>query len=426
MYRSSVAKPTSANSSELVQYHGGAAADGVGLVAVPGSVAMRGGRVVAAGEPSDVTRTIGRPDREVELPGQLLIPALVNAHAHLELTAVRRFEYDGSFTQWLQAVRQSYPDPADVYGQENRDYFARSAAHGARLAAGSGTRALADITRFDEVFRAQEGAGLAGVSFAELFGLGPPWSDRAAERIDEVVERAAVGSVRRGLQPHAPYSAGPAVFGAAAASGLPVATHLAESPDELRFVARGDGPFRELLRQLGKWDDRFAGHYRGGLSPVAWLASIGASRTDWLCAHCNYVSDEDIGLLADRGWSVAYCPRASEYFGHAGHRYRDMLNAGVNVALGTDSTICHGSLSVLDEMRRLYQRDRTEPQTLLAMATACGMKALGLDPADATFAEGASPGLLAVRYDAAAGVDPLAAVLASRASPLITVLELPT
>ncbi len=92
--------------------------------------------------------------------------------------------------------------------------------------------------------------------------------------------------------------------------------------------------------------------------------------------------------------SIAYCPIASEYFGHRGHRYRELLARGVNVCLGTDSMLCqppdepqpHG---ILAQMRRLLERDDVAPGLLLAMATVNGAKALGLPAGTATLRPGA-------------------------------------
>jgi len=422
MYRSSPAKPTSTNPGKIVQYNGGVVVDAADVCISPGSIAMRDGAVLAVGDAADVRRVAGEPDRIVDLPDRVLMPGLVNAHVHLELTAVGRRDYSGDFTDWLRQVRAAYPDPTDPMSPTNRRYFAESAAAGAKMAMQAGTRAVGDITRFDEVYRAVADAGLAGVSYVELFGIGEPWSTGAIERIEQV--RRAGGAIRaglmRGLEPHAPYSAGPGVYEAASKSGLPLCTHLAESPDELRFVADGDGPFLEMLKGIGKWAASFGAWYGKGATPATWLDGCAKPQAA-LLAHCNYVSDDDIALIAARGWSVAYCPRASDYFGHRGHRYRDMLAAGVNVALGTDSIICHGTLSILDEMRHLYQRDRFDPRQLLAMATTNGMNALHRDPRDATFGVGRAPGLLAVRYDAGSEAEPLAAALVTDEPP--TVLE---
>jgi cytosine/adenosine deaminase-related metal-dependent hydrolase len=180
---------------------------------------------------------------------------------------------------------------------------------------------------------------------------------------------------------------------AAAARGIPLATHLAESPEEREFVRAAAGPMRELLERLGIWDDSITVEVGRGASPVAHVAPVLAGASA-VVAHVNDASDADLALLAAAGPTVVYCPRASEYFGaheHFGpHRYRDMIAVGINVALGTDSLVnlpptaaktpSEGGIgmSILEEMRLLWRRDGTDPRTLLAMGTINGARALNL------------------------------------------------
>jgi len=399
-------------------YKADAVIDAAGTRAAPGAVALIGGRVLAAGEPAAVVERAGEAADARELPGRVLAPGLVNAHAHLDLTEVGPRPYEGDFVAWLRAVTAARP---------KRDTaLAKAVDRGAGLSAAAGVMTVGDIAASPAATAALERSSLRGVSYVEQFGIGIDFLSAEQEVHDQLArwaETEEAGGVTIGLQPHAPYSAGPAVYELAADAnvrdGRPISTHLAESAEELQFVAEGDGPFRDLLEELGKWRPAYRGLYSEGLHPVNWLMRSDAlaeppeKRPHWLCAHCNYVGDRQIERLAAFGASVAYCPRASDYFGHRDHRYRDMLDAGVNVCLGTDSIVCHGTLSILDEMRHLHRRDGTDPTLLLAMATVNGMRALELEPADATFAPGARPGLVAIRYDAAAGVDPLRSVLAA-------------
>lgn len=392
-----------------VNYEAGAIRDAAGRTARPGVVAVEGGRIVAAGSAGEVRRAAGKADRRVALPDRLLVPGLVNAHAHLELTDIGPRPNPGDFIAWVRMVMAERPTDAAARGAAVR--------RGAAMSRGSGVLRVGDIGAAAEPGVLRE-AGVDGVSFGELFGVGPPWDGEAIE-----AARGTAASAGMGWQPHAPYSAGPGVYEAAALSGAAVATHLAETRAELAFVAGARGPFRELLEGLGKWDDSFAGVYTGGLSPVGWLLSEAGPcgeavhRRRWLCAHCNYVDEADVALLAARGASVAYCPRASEYFGHVGHRYRDMLEAGVNVCLGTDSIVCHGTLGVIDEMRRLHERDGVDPATLLAMGTVNGARALGLAGEAGAFEPGAGPGIAALRFDPDEREDAWAQVL-RRGSPI--------
>jgi len=104
--------------------------------------------------------------------------------------------------------------------------------------------------------------------------------------------------------------------------------------------------------------------------------------------------DADLDTLAASGASVVYCPRSRDYFGHeqdsGPHRYREMLQRGINVALGTDSILNipeaqSDRLSTLDEMRLLHTRDRTDPLEALRMATTNGARALGMNESVVTF-----------------------------------------
>ena len=418
-------------------YVAGAVRDAAGVHAAPGAVALRAGRIVAAGPVEPVLQAAGPNARSFELDHRLLIPGLVNAHTHLDLTGVGYRPFTGDFVSWGKMIIGARQSSGGNYGP--------AVFTGAQLCASAGVLTVGDIAGAWQATLALRQTGLRGVSYAEVGGLGsslvrcPPSAWLSVDRSN---------GVANGIQPHAPYSTGPAMYRSAvrlaAARQMPLATHLAELHEEIEFVAAAAGPMRRFLDELGKWDDRYLAFYGGGQHPVEWLfANCGTVADErsaltpnlsqgerglaprWLLAHCNYVEDAHIRLLAEHRASVAYCPRASEYFGHRNHRYRDMLAAGVNVCLGTDSIICHGTLSILDEMRRLYQRDRTDPEILLKMATVNGMRGLGLDEKDATFAPDANPGVVAIRYDPRSGVDPLERVLSADAPPEIEVLEVP-
>jgi 5-methylthioadenosine/S-adenosylhomocysteine deaminase len=236
--------------------------------------------------------------------------------------------------------------------------------------------------------------------------------------------------VRLGLSPHAPYSAGPAVFLAAAAeAGVPLSTHLAESEDERRVVCAGSGPMCEFFRSLGAWDDVAASHFVGHASPVQ-MAMPWLVRAPWVLAHVNDCSDDDMKALASTNCSVAYCPRSSDYFEHhtafGPHRYREMLAAGINVALGTDSVLnlpvgpTSERLSTLDEIRFLFRRDGTDPALLVRMATTHGARALGLDASRFAVRPGPVAGLVAVPVDPATrGLAPAERVVRSDDAPIL-------
>jgi cytosine/adenosine deaminase-related metal-dependent hydrolase len=296
---------------------------------------------------------------------------------------------------------------------------------------------------FLEPWRALRAAGLAGVSYIECFGIGKGQPTAASRlgaflsAIEQEIEGSRAGPMRIGLQPHATNTVSPRHYrlciAEAASRGMPLATHLAETLEERRFVAEGAGPQREMLESLGLWDDSILEDFGRGRHPVTHLTPIlGEARL--LAAHVNDCPDEGIGMLAASRTTVAYCPRASAYFGaerHFGpHRYRDMLAAGIPVALGTDSIVNlppesaeagRGGISVLDEMRFLHARDGTDPLALLRMATVNGAAALRLDPSFFGLCTGSTPlGVVAVELPNGrieSGGTPLESALRSRACP---------
>ncbi len=402
------------NEGPITVIQAGAVRDAAGVNARPGAVAVRGGRVVYAGEPGGAPPGTTRIDR----PGELVLPALVNAHTHLELTSIGPQPHDGDFIDWVRMLIDRRPRGAEA--------VAAAVGQGVDQLRAAGVGAVGDIGggRFDDGagWSVLKRSAITGVAFHEVLGYEGPRGDLERQALrDRLDGERRCGGLRLGVQPHAPYTTSRGIYDtctrAAADAGLSLATHLAELREEAEFVAQARGPFRRYLERIDYWDPRIEPDYTGGLSPVQWMKPY-LERAPWLLAHCNYLSDDDITILAAAGASVAYCPTASEYFGHRGHRYRDLLNAGVNVCLGTDSIVCQPPdepqpLGVLPQMRRLHRRDRAAPDLLLRMATVNGMTGLRMDGDDAVLRPGAPARLASVRFNPDDAADPLEQVLLS-------------
>ena len=396
-------------------YRCGALLDAAGTCSRPGDLAVSNGIIDPIRQPMSASEP---PPTVVDLPEMLVMPAMVNAHAHLDLTAVGPKPYAGDFFDWARWIME--------WRQDRPEKSAEGVKLGVAMSQEAGVGWVGDIAGSDEAVKAFVHSGMAGVSFIECFGLGSRQSDaidkmrRRLAELNEWLDRAD-DLCRVGLQPHAPYSAGAALFDAAttvaAQFDLPLCTHLAETPEELQFVRDAAGPLADRLRSWGKWDETIEG---SGLHVIDWLRPQ-LARRPWLLAHCNYVDDQHIRVLAECGASVVYCPVAGDYFGHPpdGHRYRNMLAAGVNVCLGTDSILCQPAeqeqpLGIMAQIRHVYRRDgggTDLANTLLKMATVNGVKALGLDPAMATLQPGAPARLAGVRFDPKDPADPLTQVL---------------
>lgn len=375
-------------------------------------------RILAVGPPTEIDlHPRARDARTIGFPRSVLIPGLVNAHAHLDLTTVPLQAHDPAtgFMGFIEHVRAHRPrDDAEI---------ARAVRLGVALSLAGGVVAVGDIAGALASgpslvpFRVLRDSPLHGVSFLEFFALGAGEARGLAALESRVAETLASmrahDRVRVGIQPHASYSASLAGYVRAAEmaeiSSLPLSTHLAETIEERELIAHARGPFRNLLERLGLWAESLGGEFGKGLTPVEHLGPI-LARRPMLLAHVNDADDRAIATLVRTGAAVAYCPRAHEYF-HAEaslgpHRYREMLDAGVRVALGTDSAInlpasatdpTAGGISVLDDLRLLHRRDGT---ARLDLVTTHGALALGMDPDRFTLREGTLPmGISAVAVD---------------------------
>ncbi len=374
-------KSVSDRPSETRLIHARLVADGVRVQSAPGALLLRHRKVIAAGTPESIGVPFGVTVEH--MPNHALLPALVNAHTHLDLTACGPQPYSGDFDQWLDQIRRARQEMSPPQLEESVRQGVKALVRGGVAAVGD----IASQASLQACLSQLVQESVRGVVFGEVFGMGPG-RDQALRGVADLAcmaprwARSFPVGPGVGIQPHAPYSSHRQVYLAALRSGLPVSTHLAESPQELEFVRQGTGRFQRLLQGLGLWDPTEQDPAR---HPVDWLAQwlSQVPSAEILCAHCNYVDDAALDVLVDGGICVAYCPRASRYFGHADHRYRQMLAAGVPVALGTDSMVCLDTpdrLSTLDELRLLMRRDGLPLTQALAMATVNGARALGVSP----------------------------------------------
>jgi len=158
---------------------------------------------------------------------------------------------------------------------------------------------------------------------------------------------------------------------------LPVAMHLAESPEEMQLLASGNGPMREFLESKGAWD---AAAQPAGRRPLDYLQALACADRS-LVIHGNYLDDEEIAFAAEHRdrMAVVYCPRTHAWFGHKRYPLEKLLSAGALVALGTDSRASNPDLSILAEMRYIFRSfPAVAPATILELGTLAGARSLGL------------------------------------------------
>jgi cytosine/adenosine deaminase-related metal-dependent hydrolase len=302
-----------------------------------------------------------------------IMPGFINCHAHLELTYLRgqipRFT---SFTDWLSQLVAKRRDRSPVQHLD-------STLAGAEMALSSGTVLVGDISASGVSWRALKTTKLRKVVFAESLSLSAQKVLEALRAVEERVTEMEVDQLLApGVSPHSPYSVSPQLYQAVARlardKNLPLATHVAETRGELQFLQDGTGEFHEFLTRFDALPPDWV---PPRLPPVAYLAALGVLDRPALLVHCNYLDRESLLPILSSRSSVVYCPRSHAFFGHEEHPVRQLLDSGVNVALGTDSLASNSTLSLLDEMRFLFStRKDLKCSEILRMATTNGASAM--------------------------------------------------
>ncbi|HVT30800.1 MAG TPA: amidohydrolase family protein [Lacipirellulaceae bacterium] len=338
-----------------------------------GVVTIDGKRIVAVG-------TMAEGDETVDLGNVALLPGLVNTHTHLEFSYLRKplGKPGMPLVDWIRLV-------IGERGRANRSTI-DSFQHGVRESLECGVTTIGDIVT-------SVPGGLSGcdvTAFAEIIGYSRVRADSAFNHLTDQLdclmqaanESAGIEPAQSqiGISPHAPYTVSPSllkrVIRLAFERGLPVAMHVAESPDELELLGSASGPFRDLLEERSMWD---AESIPRGSRPLDYLRMISdAPRV--LAIHGNYLDDEELAFLGARRdrMSLVYCPRTHAYFEHPPYPLDRALAAGVRVALGTDSRASNPDLSLLEEMRHVAKsHPQVDPAHILSMGTLSGAEALG-------------------------------------------------
>lgn len=337
--------------------------------------------------------------QHLALPG-ILTPRFINAHTHLEFSALKQpLQPALPFQEWIAAVIQSrisrnlnVATGKVASGTEearfnsevsSSQYVEEAIGCGLQESMAGGVAAIGEITTHSVTGTlAEQFAARSVTSFCECIGLNPQSIDDQLNKC-RLHLNAQARNGRHGLSPHAPYSVDPDLFEAmidlASQKSVPVAMHLAETVDELQLLADGDGPFAGFLKERNLWPREVFGGGKTVLPFLKGLAKVPCA----LAIHCNYLNAaEQHFLAANPGISVVYCPRTHHFFGHQRHPWSQLKAAGVRVVLGTDSRASNPDLSIWKELQFVANMHPTQGiGTLLPMITSESARAIGLDPA---------------------------------------------
>jgi 5-methylthioadenosine/S-adenosylhomocysteine deaminase len=336
---------------------------------VEGAVTVRDGRIDIIGpEPPSPCDTV------IDARGAYLLPGFIQTHVHLCQTLFRSYADDLPLLEWLR--RRIWPMEA-AHSPATLRAATRLAAAELLLSGTTTALTMETVHDTDVVFEALAEIGLratVGKCMMDADADAPARLREQTQRsIDESValrkrwEGAANGRLRAAFAPRFAVSCSRGLLEAVASLSsrdrVLVHTHASESREEI-----------EVVRRLS-----------GGQSNLEYLAATGLASDQLCAAHCVWVSDQELALLAERDVKVMHCPGSNLKLGSGIAPVVEMRRRGISVSLGADGGACNNRLDMFDEMRlaATLQAVRQEPGALTArdalwMATREGARALGL------------------------------------------------
>ena len=287
------------------------------------------------------------PDARVEHLGRAILPKPVNAHTHLDLSAVA-FKA-APYTPWIGYV---------ISQRELRNLAA--AERGLESIRASNTTVFGDIVARAEVMPfllSQE--GVSGVAYWEVLGADPDQADQilqdTVEKIREWRKLERPNGIRVGLSPHTAHTVSSVLMKKLVAfaklEGLPLQIHIAESPTEFEMFQTGSGALAQsIIRAFNLPLIRIFGREPGtDLTPVNHLEQLGVLEAKPTLIHAVNVLESDVQVIAKAGCTVVTCPRSNRNLECGVFPWQLFARYGVEVALGTDSVASGETLNIYDE-----------------------------------------------------------------------------
>jgi cytosine/adenosine deaminase-related metal-dependent hydrolase len=335
-----------------------------------GAIVIRYGRIAAIGDRQQLIRKYPG-HRIVQLDGAVLMPGLVNVHAHLELPPLLDRIQAHDYTGWVMSLLR------EKHHLSLNDY--RSAAKmNSNALIKSGTTTVADICTHGQSPAVLARSGLRAVVYREIISM----DERPNSRLRMFPQAPRSRLINYGLSPHSPHTVSQDVLQTilrlAKKTGIRICMHVAETREETRLLQRRKSGLEQLYAAAG-WDIARAPE---GISSFSYLRRIQILNPTFLAVHAVQANDADISLIKRSGAAVAHCPRSNNALNVGKMPLVKFMQAGVPVGLGTDSLASVASLNLWDEMRyalRIHKASGVSPMDLLRMATLGGAQALGMD-----------------------------------------------
>lgn len=319
------------------------------------------------------------------LPGQVLIPGLVNLHCHAAMSLMRGFADDQPLMAWLQQ---------HIWPAEKKHLSEAFVRDGSLLAAAE--MLAGGITTVNDMYFFPAVAGEAFIQAGMRATLGMIVLEFPSAYATDADDYLAKGLAMRdalgnepllnfAFAPHAPYTISDATFGRintlAEQLGLPIHTHIHETADEVAASLK-----------------------QHGVRPLERLARLGLLGPNFIGVHAVHLNDAEIEFLAMHGCHVAHCPTSNLKLGSGIAPLTQLAAAGVNLGLGSDGAASNNRLDLFAEMRlaALLAKGVSGNATALPAAAALkaatlgGARALNLDSQIGSITPGKRADLVAV------------------------------
>jgi cytosine/adenosine deaminase-related metal-dependent hydrolase len=333
-----------------------------------GVIKIKGNLIEEIGKAGKYSQVYG------DLGDAVLMPGLVNAHTHLRLTDVLGKIPPGTpFDKWIVRLAKVFPD----WSKEKK---IESTKKGLSILVRNGVTSVGEVTSLKGPYLLPclRRDRLRKVVFLEVIDTEPLNARRDIDEVENLIKsQKGLHNFSFGIYPHAPYTVSPVLYTLLArlarGLGLPFATHIGETQDEVRLLQGKKSTFTDLNKRFGI-PAPFETPPK--LYPIEYLLEIGALYKGVNLVHCNYLTDGEIELIARHGGIVVFCPGSHKYFGHKRHPIHRLLKRGITIAVGTDSLASNSELNIFSEMKILRKEYRLEPSTIFKMVTENGARAL--------------------------------------------------
>jgi 5-methylthioadenosine/S-adenosylhomocysteine deaminase len=352
------------------------------------SIAIHDGRIVEV-LPTVEAKTRFSAQVENHYPSHALIPGLINAHTHAAMSLFRGMADDLPLMDWLS----NHIWPAET--QWMSEEFVQD---GSELAMAemlrSGTTCFNDMYFFPDVTaRIARKVGIRACIGLIVLDFPTIWASSADEYIDKALQLRdqyrSDALIRTPFAPHAPYTVSDTPLEKLRVLSdemdLPVHMHIHETAHEVD----------EAIKQTG-------------MRPLQRLANLGLVSPNLLAVHMTQLNDNDIALLAKTGAHVVHCPESNLKLASGYCPVQKLLDAGVNVALGTDGTASNNDLNMIGEMNTAALIGKTvannasavNASQALRMATINGARALGLEAVTGSLEKNKFADIVAIDFSA--------------------------